>query len=114
MECDNSCADALDTSNSETTDRLLDLYNQLPVSSLHHRKNRIRQHNSSEITNDFINDQTDKPLNDLRNVCIHDNKIYQFNTTWFPFSCTLCRCNYNSVVDCFIKDCPSLENCSVS
>jgi len=45
--------------------------------------------------------------------CIHDNKIYQFNTTWSPFSCTLCHCNYNSVVDCFVKDCPSLLNCQV-
>jgi hypothetical protein len=45
--------------------------------------------------------------------CIHDNKIYQFNTTWSPFSCTLCHCNFNSVVDCFVKDCPSLLNCQV-
>ena len=120
MECSNSCVD------QEKPDQMLNIYNQLPVSSLNQRKSRIRQHKLSKSTkrinsiflsnknnnNELIN-EIEKPVNDAKSACLHDNKIHQFNATWSPFSCTLCRCTYNSIVECFVKDCPSLANCSV-
>jgi hypothetical protein len=118
MECSNSCVD------QEKPDQMLEAYSQLPVSSLNQRKSRIRQYKLSKSTkrinsiflntnnNDLVNEM-EKPVNDAKSACLHDNKIYQFNATWSPFSCTLCRCSFNSIVECFVKDCPSLVNCSV-
>lgn len=42
-------------------------------------------------------------------ICLHDNKIYQFNTTWSPLKCTQCICSYNSLVDCYVHECPKLD-----
>ena len=117
MECINSCS--VSEQSEEKSDHLIDLYNKLPISSLNQRKIRIRQHTNNKINSLFSNkqqydyDHNDKPVNDAKSVCIHDNKIHQFNTTWSPFKCTLCRCSFNSIVDCFVKDCPTLKNCLV-
>lgn len=50
------------------------------------------------------------PEKSASSICLYDNKIYEFNSTWSPLKCTQCTCSYNSVVDCYVHECPKL-NC---
>ena len=86
-------------------------------SSSHHQQQRqlktrtnqneatIKANHRNRINNDVISQPA------LKGVCFHDGKLRQYNSTWSPVKCTQCRCALNSVVDCYVFECPLL-NCS--
>jgi len=52
-----------------------------------------------------------KSIPQTKSVCLHENKIYPFNTIWSPLKCAQCKCNPNSNVECYVKECPSVLEC---
>lgn len=86
-------------------------------SSSHHQQQRqlktrtnqneatIKANHRNRINNEVISQPA------LKGVCFHDGKLRQYNSTWSPVKCTQCRCALNSVVDCYVFECPLL-NCS--
>lgn len=102
------------------------LYRHIQATNLNQRKNRMRQHYRQHKTRNNRNreSKSDRDLAskehdlsessfEIKSSCFHNNKFYKFNTTWSPLRCTQCKCNPNSIVDCFVFDCPKL-NCSIS
>lgn len=71
---------------------------------------KTRTNPSSELTE--VEKKNDQLITIAKSVCYHDGKLRQFNSTWSPVKCTQCRCALNSVVDCYVLECPKL-NCSM-
>lgn len=97
MECTENCQEQ----NEISQDTFKDLQQ-----SIEQRKELIRQqrvlmtgHADQELLSEKL----------TSSICLYDNKIYQFNSTWSPLKCTQCTCNYNSVVDCYVHECPKLD-----
>ncbi len=95
MECLNTCSVKSDILSITSTsfDQRKNLFKK--------NKNRNRKHSK----------HPDAISNDVRTPCIHEGNVYEYNTTWTPFKCTRCKCNLNSEVDCFVKECPEVINC---
>ena len=100
MECANSCGV------EEVDERLLEA-----STSLDQRHQRLRQHRNGHQVRDKPSADLDHGLFESKGACVHDNKMRPFNSTWSPHKCTQCRCEFNSRVDCFVRDCPAIYNC---
>lgn len=98
---------------------------QRPQQHHRHLKTRTNQNSnelaqiltksSSKISTNSINNiqaiAVETTSQSLKSVCYHDGKLRLFNSTWSPLKCTQCRCALNSVVDCYVLECPQL-NCT--
>lgn len=126
IECGESCVDDEEQLYDEETGSA-DLNNIIEtnqLTSLNQRKERLRQHhrnlktrtNQETPIDDTDDRKTSEPQGDLmvKSICYHDNRIHPFNTTWSPLRCTQCKCNFNSIVDCFVIECPVLNCTNVS
>ncbi|CAF1070381.1 unnamed protein product [Rotaria magnacalcarata] len=52
----------------------------------------------------------------LQNKCSFDNELYEINKIWSPLPCVICQCreistNQNLSSVCYIKQCPTINNC---
>jgi hypothetical protein len=114
-----SSSNDIDTEIDESSSvRIIHMSASSSSSSSHHQQQRqlktrtnqneatIKANHRNRINNDVVISQTA-----LKGVCFHDGKLRQYNSTWSPVKCTQCRCALNSVVDCYVFECPLL-NCS--
>ena len=46
---------------------------------------------------------------EAKSACVYDTNIYQFNSTWSPIKCSICKCSFNSIVECYTFECPVLD-----
>ncbi len=128
IECVDNCNEIeyeYDSSNTNNNNN-----NNVQITNLSQRKSRLRDHHHNhksrnnryeinELLSNKINSTNNVNINDLeiddtktKSACIYDNNIYQFNATWSPIKCSICKCSFNSVVDCFTYECPTLYNCT--
>ncbi|CAF0709358.1 unnamed protein product [Brachionus calyciflorus] len=100
MECIETCQDQI---NSEDK---LDISIETETNNQRKELRNLKTRNKSTHKYSFELKTEEK----TQSICYHDNKIYQFNSTWSPLKCTQCKCGYNSQVDCYVHECPHL-NC---
>ena len=72
----------------------------------HHHRHRVRNEHTQPAPHALNGTEYAKT------PCVHENKVYAFQAVWSPLRCTQCKCGYNSVADCYVKECPSLANCT--
>lgn len=113
----------MDTCSQDSSDLELDVDEKTTdkdlkgeIKSLNERKSRLGQHRRSHKIRNSDNDEksllTIESGDAIKAACYHNDELHQFNSTWSPVECTRCKCGFNSVVDCFVIDCPPLNNCS--
>ena len=109
MECMNSCQTLEAASfNSNPFIESTSLLQRQQRLKQHNRKHRMRanQHRFAKPKKNTALSSESK-----RVLCVHDGKVHHFNSTWSPLRCTQCKCNFGGEADCYVKDCPALENC---
>lgn len=117
MECSDNCLDQPEHDQDYDSENIL---KNLQITSLSQRKERLRQHHRNLKTRNMnVNSEAQNSnkadLEELsKSVCYHDNEIHQFNSTWSPLKCIQCACSFNSIVDCYVYECPSINCPNVS
>lgn len=105
LECFNSCAE------EEAEERLIGA-----SISLDQRFARLRHHHRGHRLRDKPFPSLDTQSADInsfeaKSACLHDNRLRPFNSIWSSAKCVKCKCGFNSIIECFVRDCPSLKNC---